>query len=170
MFDVCYLQDTHTPIFTLYVSVTLEYCTSCCANSLVAGSCSGMTVYTCYCFILLLSLIPNFCLTQSFMHLLITLGAPKRAYQRQVRWLYPSSCPETSRWLPRTIYIYSPCVVVGHCFGKKQCTFPIFLQRQYFEVVIMMVWIISCILDFAAMMVQFSTYALSRLFYVKLCY
>ena len=57
-------------------SGTLEYCTVCSANSLVVGPGSGMIglYLLLFCFVAYRSY-QTFCLTQSFMPLLITLGA-----------------------------------------------------------------------------------------------
>ena len=84
-FDVSYHHDTHTSIFTLYVSVTLEYCTSCRANSLVASPGSGN--HTFYCFVFLLSLILDFCLTH-ILCLFLLLWVLTRVDWRQARWLH----------------------------------------------------------------------------------
>ena len=70
-------MHTPTPVsLTQYVSGTLEYCTVCRANSLVAGPGSGMIglyllLFRLYAY---LSYQP-LCLTQSFMYPLITLCA-----------------------------------------------------------------------------------------------
>ena len=70
-------MHTPTPVsLTQYVSGTLEYCTVCSANSLVAGPGSGMIGL--YLLLFCLDAYRSYqalCLTQSFMSLLITLGA-----------------------------------------------------------------------------------------------
>ena len=121
MIELFAITMTCTPpppyFFTPYVDGTLEYCTVCSANSLVAGPGSGMVSIPVIVLFSCLSLIPDFFSDPEFYVSSYYSGCSHEKTRDMLAGDVRVADSEASRRLPRMIYSYSPCVVIGIYFG-----------------------------------------------------